>query len=168
MTRHSPKCLGVVPDTENILACTGQCLLIDWGSGVSKCQLCSGFITDAACDCSTPSGICRRIKYKSLLIEVRPESNCKPALQYLQVTGVTGGRRWAGRKWRLSEHMTKGEIIQTAFMACMAWEEHECREAFKYKGCAVFGPHFNVESLVRLCEQGQFEERPAQQGQERA
>ena len=28
--------------------------------------------------------------------------------------------------------------------------EHEAREQFKYKGAAVFGPHFDIERLVTL------------------
>lgn len=135
----------------------------DWGSGITKCQLCSGFGPD--CDCSTPEGICRRIIYKDLTIHV--VTDIKTKAKYLQVSSYItatsedpcppGG--WSGRKWRLSEHMTKGEIVQTVFMACLAWEEHECREAFKYKSQPVFSPHYNIESLVKLCEQGQFEER---------
>lgn len=126
-----------------------------------KCQLCSGtYKQGSVCDCSTPEGICKRLQYKDLQIVVKPENGIGD--KYLQVrceNPHNPASGWSGRKWRLSPHMTKGEIIQTAFMACMAWEEHECREAFKYKGQAVFSPHFNVEALVRLCEQGQFEER---------
>lgn len=56
-----------------------------------------------------------------------------------------------GRKWRLSPHMTDGEVIQTALMATLACAEHEHRERFTYKGKAIFGPHFDVEKLVELC-----------------
>lgn len=132
----------------------------------SKCQLCSGmFKRGEVCDCSTPAGIVKRIQYKGLEIHI---GGISPG-EYLQVREIrpasghewTGKTEigWTGRKWRLSPHMTKGEIVQTAFAACLAWEEHECREAFKYKGQSVFSPHYNIESLVRLCEQGQFEER---------
>lgn len=120
---------------------------------VEKCQHCSGFGPN--CDCSTPEGIVKRIEYKDLKILV---GHGLSGSKYLQVRQDCHPH-WTGRKWRLSPHMTRSEIVQTAFMACLAWEEHECREAFKYKGQAVFGPHFNVEALVRLAEQGQFEER---------
>ena len=121
-----------------------------------KCQLCSGtFQKGEVCDCSTPEGIVRRITYKDLKFKIGYEGG-----QYLQVLS----KDWSGRKWRLSSHMTKGEIVQTAFAAVLAWEEHECREAFKYKGQSVFSPHYNIESLVRLCEQGQFEERTKMEG----
>lgn len=125
---------------------------------VTKCMRCSGFGPD--CDCGTPEGIVRRIQYKDLTIVVNP--NNAIGGKYLQVqchNPHNPANGFSGRKWRLSRHMTPGEIVQTAFMACMAWEEHECREAFKYKGQPVFSPHYNIESLVRLCEQGKFEER---------
>jgi hypothetical protein len=139
----------------------------------TKCQLCSGmFKRDETCDCSTPEGIIKRLKYKNCQILIKVEDcpvhkceflvcPCPPSLQqkYLQILGRVNDKVWTGRKWRLSPHMTKGEIVQTAFMACLAWEEHECREAFRYKDQPVFSPHYNIESLVRLCEQGQFEER---------
>ena len=54
-----------------------------------------------------------------------------------------------GRKWALSEHMTPSEIVRTAFMAALAYEEHELRESFTYKGVAIFGPHLDVEDLAK-------------------
>jgi hypothetical protein len=29
--------------------------------------------------------------------------------------------------------------------------EHRTREHFRYRGAAVFGPHFDVDALVELC-----------------
>lgn len=57
---------------------------------------------------------------------------------------------WKGRKWLLSEHMTDGEIVQTAFLATMTAMEHEARERFTYKGQSVFDPHYDIEKLVEL------------------
>lgn len=58
------------------------------------------------------------------------------------------------RKWKLTPAMTDSEIIQTMFKCCLTSYEHRCREAFKYKGARVFGPHFDVEDLVKLCKDG--------------
>lgn len=58
--------------------------------------------------------------------------------------------RWYGRKWRLSPHMTEGEVVQTALMATLAASEHEHREKFQYKGVSVFDPHFDIDQLVAL------------------
>lgn len=54
------------------------------------------------------------------------------------------------RKWRLSTHMVKSEIIQTAFKCIMTSMEHRVREHFTYKGQRIFGPHFNVDALHAL------------------
>lgn len=54
-----------------------------------------------------------------------------------------------GRKWFVSRHSTTSEIVQTALMAVLAAQEHEVREEFRYRGKAVFGPHFDVEELSK-------------------
>ncbi len=74
--------------------------------------------------------------------------------QYLQVTfiapcNVTGDRKHhSGRKWFLSPHMTRSEVVSTAFMAVKAAVEHETREQFLYRGQAVFGPHWDLDWLA--------------------
>ncbi len=55
-----------------------------------------------------------------------------------------------GRKWLISQHMTKSELIQTALKAVITAEEHEIRELFTYKGAAIFGPHFDVDELLKF------------------
>jgi hypothetical protein len=78
---------------------------------------------------------------------------------YLQVVfeAVEAGMTTVGvqgcRKWFLSPHMTDGEVVQTALIAVLAAEEHEAREFFLYKGRPIFGPHFNLNRLVELCDQ---------------
>lgn len=57
---------------------------------------------------------------------------------------------WRGRKWLLSEHMTDGEIVQTAFLATMTAMEHEVRELFTFQGQSVFDPHYDIHKLVAL------------------
>jgi hypothetical protein len=59
---------------------------------------------------------------------------------------------WHSRKWFLSEHMVESEIVQTALMAALAAEEHECREAFMYKGVHVFNPHISIEELMAVAQ----------------
>lgn len=58
------------------------------------------------------------------------------------------------RKWLLSPSMSESEVIQTAFKCCVTSMEHRAREAFKFRGARVFGPHFNIHDLVRLCQDG--------------
>ena len=57
-----------------------------------------------------------------------------------------------GRKWFLSPHMVKSEIVGTVFKAVLTAEEHEVRECFKWKGKAVYNPHIDVEALASVCE----------------
>jgi hypothetical protein len=53
-----------------------------------------------------------------------------------------------GRKWFVSQHCKKSDVIRTAFKAVSTWAEHEAREAFQYKDVRVFSPHLNVDQLV--------------------
>lgn len=54
------------------------------------------------------------------------------------------------RKWILSEHMTKSELVQTAFKCYATSLEHQARESFTYRGRRVFGPHCDVDKLWEL------------------
>lgn len=63
------------------------------------------------------------------------------------------------RKWLLSKHMTPSEVVQTCFKLVMTSLEHEAREKFTYKGCRVYGPHFDVEALVDLCRDKRLDYR---------
>lgn len=69
--------------------------------------------------------------------------------------------RWHGRPWRLSTHMTNGEVVQTAFLALKVAIEHEMRELFTYKGATVFNPHFDIDRLVSFAStKKSIKERP--------
>lgn len=57
----------------------------------------------------------------------------------------------SSRKWLLSQYMTKSEFIQTCLKAVLTAVEHEAREHFKYKGEAVYRPHYDVDALHALC-----------------
>lgn len=57
-----------------------------------------------------------------------------------------------GGKAYLSEHMTVSELTRTAFGLFRAYEEHECREFFKWRGKAIYGPHIEVLSLWEVAD----------------
>lgn len=65
------------------------------------------------------------------------------------------------RKWILSPHMTRSEIVQTCFKLAMTAVEHRTRESFKYRGRRIFGPHFDVDALHQLCVEQKFDLRGA-------
>lgn len=52
-----------------------------------------------------------------------------------------------GGKAYLRPEMTDGEIVRRAFNLCMAFEEHEARELFRFNGRSVFGPHIDLCAL---------------------
>lgn len=58
------------------------------------------------------------------------------------------------RKWYISPHATKSEVVQTAFKCIITSMEHRAREMFKYRGKRVFGPHFDVDVLWNVCNDG--------------
>ncbi len=58
-----------------------------------------------------------------------------------------------GRKWYISQHCCISEIVQTALMAIIAFEEHEVREHFTYFGEKVYGPHIAVNMLATVSRQ---------------
>lgn len=58
-----------------------------------------------------------------------------------------------GRKWYISKHMVKSEVVQTAFLAIRQFQEHELREGFRYRGKAIFNPHIDVDAILQFCDQ---------------
>jgi len=67
---------------------------------------------------------------------------------------------WTGRKWYLSEHMCRNEIVRTAHKAFRAAMEHEVDEMFKYKGVAIYNPHLDPDKLVEFAsKQENIDER---------
>jgi len=71
---------------------------------------------------------------------------------YFQVQFKTNDALWRGRKWYISDHAIKSEIVQTVWLACLQAEEHEAREHFKYKDVSVYSPHKNIDSLMSVQE----------------
>jgi hypothetical protein len=61
-------------------------------------------------------------------------------------TGETAVRQHC-RKWYLSPHMTKSEVVRTAYLAYTQAVLHEADETFKYCGRSIYNPHINVDAL---------------------
>jgi hypothetical protein len=81
---------------------------------------------------------------------------------YVEPDIVTGEmERQYTRKWKLSQHMTKSEFVQTVFKCCITSMEHRTREHFRYKGAAVFGPHYDIDALLEICKAHRFDYRDA-------
>lgn len=56
------------------------------------------------------------------------------------------------RIWAVPIDWTPDQLIQTVFKCVLTSKEHSVREHFKYRGKAIFGPHFKADDLVKLCE----------------
>lgn len=63
------------------------------------------------------------------------------------------------RKWYVSRSACKNEVVQTALKCVLTSVEHEAREHFKYRGRAIYGPHYDVDALHRICEAGELDYR---------
>lgn len=57
-----------------------------------------------------------------------------------------------GGKHYISAYAIDDEVIMKAWKACYDFVVHEAREGFKYKGQAIFGPHFQVDEMVEFCK----------------
>lgn len=69
------------------------------------------------------------------------------------VCAITGRRQTdTGGKAYLSPHATRSELVQTAFGLFKAYEEHESREFFRFRGKQVYGPHMDVLSLFLVAD----------------
>lgn len=108
------------------------------------------------------AAIIRNIEYKDWDIQVVASykggvGKEEADYEYIQIEFRHGDNIWKSRKWLLSEHMTDSEIIQTIFLAVKTAEEHEIRELFKYKGQAIFGPHWNLDQIANAMENKHFD-----------
>ena len=99
------------------------------------------------------------VRYKDweILVHDRPDDPTRRNTLYLQVHASTVDNedltqriQWSGRKWLVSKHMTKSELVATAFLAIQTAVEHETRELFKYRGVSIYSPHYDVDALARL------------------
>lgn len=66
-----------------------------------------------------------------------------------------------GRKWYLSPHATRSEVVQTALKAVLTAEEHEAREHFRYKGQTIFFPHLDVDEMAEIRKAAMEDRREA-------
>lgn len=57
-----------------------------------------------------------------------------------------------GGKIVVSPHMAYGELVKKFLVAALGYAEHEVREAFKWKGRRIAGPHISIEALWEIAE----------------
>lgn len=52
-----------------------------------------------------------------------------------------------GSKYIVDPNMSVEELVKKFFVACRDYAEHEVREAFKWRGRRVLGPHVSLSDL---------------------
>ncbi|HKS27788.1 MAG TPA: hypothetical protein VJS44_08210 [Pyrinomonadaceae bacterium] len=94
------------------------------------------------------------IKFRNYIFEVLEKNGVMYLrARYLEADIITGEEEMQyTRKWQLSEHMVKSELVQTAFKCVLTSAEHTTREHFLYKGERVYGPHFDVDALYEIAK----------------
>lgn len=81
-------------------------------------------------------------------------------IRYMEPDIVSGiPELQSGRKWYVSSHATKSEVVQTVLKAALTSAEHIVREHFRYRGQNIFGPHFDVDALAALVASNSFSRR---------
>lgn len=84
-------------------------------------------------------------------LQIRTHLEAESGDNWFQIVDPTLDAEFnSGRKWRLSRHMCRSEIVATVFAAYQAWVEHEARESFTYREQAIYGPHFDVDMLAQF------------------
>lgn len=81
-------------------------------------------------------------------------------MQYIEPDVLTGKPApQHTRKWYISPWATESEIVQTALKCVLTSQEHIGREGFTYRGFKVYGPHLDVQDLMRLVHEGALREQ---------
>lgn len=55
---------------------------------------------------------------------------------------------WTSRKWMLSPHMVRSEVVRTAYKAYITAVLHEADEVFQYRRVPIYSPHMDVDMLA--------------------
>lgn len=64
------------------------------------------------------------------------------------------------RKFQLSEHMVKSEIVETAWLAVQRAELHEAGENFWYEEVLPYCPHIDIDARVEIMKANRIDVRP--------
>ncbi len=67
-------------------------------------------------------------------------------------TGKQENYRSHCRKWSLSPHMPKQEVVRTVYKAYKLAVDHEADEKFKYRGKMIYGPHVSPDALCAIAD----------------
>lgn len=110
--------------------------------------------------------IIKNIRYKDWTFDIQVRKDCF-LLQVRFYAEDSETKRWEVqhcRKWFISTHACKAEVVRTAFKAVLAAEQHEVNENFRYRGVPIHSPHLNPDKLadIFLSEDTPFNRRRKQ------
>lgn len=82
---------------------------------------------------------------------------------HLRPDAITGEPTWGhgGRRY-IGPTTTRSELVRAIFEAFLAYEEHEVREFFRYRGVQIFGPHIDVDALAEVADRTDYVGVPAE------
>lgn len=101
------------------------------------------------------SEILGRIRYKDWSFQAAVVNDLVAfRVQFLAPDALSGRLEVQDGRWWpiIPGQVTEDHIVKTAFLAIQTAEEHEMREAFRYRGRSVFGPHLPVAYLLNAAE----------------
>lgn len=97
-------------------------------------------------DLPTVKSLLNNITYKDWTLWARGHDGAL----VVYATFLDAGDIQTSRKWLISPYATDSEVVQTVLKCVLTAEEHEAREAFRYKGAKIFGPHMDVDALAEF------------------
>lgn len=103
------------------------------------------------------------VSYPGYILEVTRDRRGEMYLQgrYIEADIFSGKQEMQmTRRWLVSPHMSKSELVQTALKLVLTSAEHRVREHFKYRGALIFGPHYNIDDLHELATSRPLDKRP--------
>ncbi len=101
-------------------------------------------------------GIIEDIKYKDWKINVEERADCFTIKVTFMAEDIHTGKEELQhcRKWFISKHACRAEIVRTAYKAVVAAETHEVDENFKFRSVRVYSPHNDPDDIVDVTKRG--------------
>lgn len=98
--------------------------------------------------------IIKRISYRDWEFRVMPKGDGFLLQIRFMAKDSTGNdpelKLQSCRKWYLSSHSVRAEIVRTAWKAVEAAVLHEAQEEFLYRGSAIYNPHLDPDEQTQM------------------
>lgn len=95
------------------------------------------------------------IKYKDWKFNIIARKDCYVLKITFEAPDINTGKMQTQhcRKWFISHHACRAEVVRTAWKAVLAAEEHEAGELFQYKGVRIHSPHLDPYMVACIIEE---------------